>query len=151
MSKISTIVDGLATFLAATFPAPAQEHVNPYALELNDEFGLADGWSFFVGPAVNTKELASCQMSIERDIVINRTLKCYASKEDVSLRRAVEKQLLEDQYDLVLETEQDPILDALIDLITFVGDNGIELIQGEGEVSFLAIRSTFTIRYYEQL
>lgn len=151
MSKITTIIDGLTTFLSTIYPSPSQEHVNPYALELNDEFGLADGWSFFIGPVQNTNEMASGILSVERDIVINRTLKNFASKEDVSLRKNVEKKILEDQYDLLVETEGDPNLDALLELITFVGDNGVELIQGEGDVAFLALRSTFTIRYYEQL
>ena len=151
MSKITTIIDNLVTFLGTTYPAPAQEHVNPYALELNDEFGLSDGWSFFIGPVQNTSEMASCQLSVERDIVINRSLKCYASKEDVSIRRTVEKQLLEEQYNLLKLIEAEPTIQDSIALITFVGDNGIELIQGEGEVAFLALRSTFTIRYYEQL
>lgn len=150
MSKISSLIDGLATFLAAGYPAPSIEHVNPYALELNDEFSLTDGWSFFIGPVQNTNEYAASMLSVERDIVINRTLKNFGSKEDVSIRRAIEKQLLEDQYDILLEMEQDPILDALLELITFVGDNGVELIQGE-ETSFLALRSTFTIKYVEQL
>jgi hypothetical protein len=151
MSKISTIIDNLVTFLGTTYPAPSQEHVNPYALELNDEFGLADGWSFFIGPVQNTNEMASCQLSVERDIVINRTLKCYASKEDVAIRRAVEKQLMEDQYNILRLVENEPLIQGTIALITFVGDNGIELIQGDGEVAFLALRTTFTIRYYEQL
>lgn len=150
MSKISTIVNGLVTFLNAGFPSPSVEHVNPYAIELNDDFSLANGWSFFVGPATNTQEYASCIMSIQRDIVINQTLKNYGSKEDVSIRRATELQLLEDQYDIILEMESDPVLEDLLELIQFVGDNGIELIQDQ-EQSFLALRSTFTIRYNEQL
>lgn len=150
MSKITEIYDALHAFLLAGFPQPSIEHVNPYALELNDEFGLADGWSFFMGPVINTQEMASCMLSVERQITINRTLKNYGAKEDVAIRRTTEKQLLEDEYDILLEIEQDPTLQGLIDLITFVGDNGIELIQGQ-ETSFLALRSTFTIRYYEQL
>ncbi len=150
MSKISTIIDGLATFLTTQYPAPAQEHVNPYTLELNDEFSLTDGWSFFIGPVVNTQEMASKMLSLERDIVINRTLKNFGTKEDVSIRRGVEKALLEAGYQLILEVERDPVLEPLLELITFIGDNGVEVIQGE-ETQFLALRSTFTIKYYEQL
>ena len=150
MSKISTIIDGLANFLAAQYPAPSQEHVNPYSIELNDEFSLADGWSFFIGPVINTQEMASCQLSLERDIVINRTLKNFGTKEDVAIRRATEKTLLESGYQLILAVEQDPVLQPLLELITFVGDNGVEVVQGE-ETQFLALRSTFTIKYYEQL
>lgn len=151
MSKITDIINGLVTFLPTQLPTTAKEHVNPYALELNDEFGLRDGWSFFIGPVTNTQEMASCQLSVERDIVVNRTLKCYASKEDVSIRRAVELQLLEEQLTMLKEIENDATLNGLLVLATFVGDNGIELIQGEGEVAFLALRSTLTIKYYEQL
>lgn len=151
MSKISTIMDGLAAFLAETYPSPSVEHPNPYALELNDEWSLQDGWSFFVGPVQNTNEMASCMLSVERDIVINRTMKVFASKEDSAIRRSVEKALMESQFTMLQEVENDPQLQGLIDLITFVGDNGIELIQGEGEVAFLALRSTYTLRYYEQL
>lgn len=150
MSKISQIIDGLAEFLSKGYPAPSTEHVNPYALELNDEFSLRDGWSFFLGPATNTQEYASSKMSIERDVVINRTVQNFGAKEDISIRRTTEKELMEDQYDIVLEMEKDPVIQDLLELIQFVGDNGIELIQGE-ETQFLALRSTFTIRYNEQL
>lgn len=149
MSKISTITDALVTFLTAQLGATIVEHVNPYFLELNDEYSLADGFSFYFGPAQNTAEMASCMLSIERELVINISQKNYASKEDVSLRRNVEKSLFEKQYGIVKAMENDPALDG-IELITFSSDNGIELIQGE-ETSFLALRSSFMIKYFEQL
>lgn len=151
MSKITTIIDALVTFLPSQLPASATEHVNPYAIELNDEFGLADGWSFIIGPVANTNEMASCQLSVEREIVFNRSLKCYGAKEDIALRRSVEKQLLEEQLLWLKEMENDPTLNGALEIATFAGDNGIEQILGEGEVAFLALRSTIQIRYYEQL
>jgi hypothetical protein len=148
-TKISAIIDGLASALATLFPN-AVEHVNPYAIELNDAFALRDGQSFFLGPSSNTNEMSAGIMSIEREIVVNRTLEVSAAKEDISIRRTREKELMESQYDLVAAFEDDPVLDPLLEVVTFVGDNGIELIQGD-EAAFLAIRSTFTVRYYEQL
>ena len=148
MSKISQIQDNLTTFLATLF-ATHTEHINPYALELNDSFNLEKAWSFYLGPANNTGEMADGTKSIEREIVINLTRRVFGAKEDLAIRKQAEKDILEDQYSIIDQVEEDPTLSPVLELVTFVGDNGIELLFGE-EASFIALKSTFNIRYYEQ-
>lgn len=148
MSKISNIVDGLLSFLETTLP-DHKEHFNPYALELNDSMTLEKGYSFYVGPADNTNEMSDCMLSIEREFVINLSLRVFGAAEDSCIRREVEKALMEDQFKIIQLIESDPTLNPLIEIIQFVGDNGIEFIFGE-EASFIAIKSNFTFRYYEQ-
>lgn len=148
MSKISAIYDNIGSFLATCFPT-YQEHINPYALELNDQFSLEKGYSFFLGPANNTNEMMDGTKSIEREVVINLTLRVFGAKEDLAIRKAAEKQLLEDHFTMIDTIEVDPTLEPSLELIQFIGDNGLEMLLGD-EASFLAIKSTFNIRYYEQ-
>lgn len=149
MSKISNISDELIKFLERILP-DHKEHFNPYLLEENDSMTLEKGYSFFFGPADNTAEMASCMLSVERQVVVNLSLRVFGAKEDRSIRREVEKALLEDQFKIIKEVENDPTLQPLVELISFVGDNGVELIFDQ-EASFIAIKSTFNFRYYEQL
>jgi hypothetical protein len=148
MSKITTVYDNLSTFLATLFPTH-QEHVNPYALELNDQHTLEKGYSFILGPGENTNELSDGTKSIQREVVINLSLRVFGAKEDIAIRKAAEKQLLEDQYSIIESIEEDPTLEPSLELIQFIGDNGVEMLFGE-EASFIALKSTFNIRYYEQ-
>lgn len=149
MSKITSIIDGFLAFLQETLP-DHKEHINPYALELNDSMTLEKGFSFFLGGASNSNEMSSCMLSIEREVVLNLTLRVYGAREDGCIRREVEKELMETQFSIIKAMENDPTLQSLIELIEFVGDNGMELIFGE-EVSFISLRSNFTFRYYERL
>ena len=149
MSKISNIIDGLLAFLETTFPEH-KEHFNPYALELNDSMTLEQGYSFFVGPTDNSDEMASCMLSLERSVVINLSRRVFGAHEDSCIRREAEKALLEDQFALIKQIENDPTLNPLIEVIQFIGDNGVEFIFGE-EASYIAVKSDFTFRYYENL
>ena len=130
MSKITEIMDELVALLAELYPEK-HEHFNPYALELNDDMTLENGYSFSFGPAVNTNEMADGSKSIDRVLNFDLSVKVYGAKEDKEIRRTFEKKLLEDHFKFFQRVENDPTLDSVLALIQFVSDNGIEPIIGQ--------------------
>lgn len=148
-TKISNIYDAIGAKAAEIFPDHI-EHMNPYLPEVNDLHSLDLGYSFFLGPATNTEEMASCLLSVERTATFNITRRWYGTRNSLNERKEAEKLLLEDQLKLIDKLESDPTLEEEASFFKFSSDAGIEPIFGEG-IQHVLIISTIQIRYTEKL
>lgn len=150
MSSLTNIYNAVGTTLSTLYSATHKEIVNPYALELNDSLFLNRGYGFYFGPAINTKRQLSCQLSVEREIVIINTIVNRGTDRDITIRQTAEKQLLEDQFSLISQLENEPTIQPLVSKLEFTGDNGIEFIFDE-KFNYLYIESSFSMEYFEDL
>jgi hypothetical protein len=147
MSAISTLYDQLNQILVDNFGTTHKKLVNPYDLTANDDKLLNRGYGFRVSSGLNPLTVLDCMTSIERTIEIILTVVNRGTERDITIREDAEKVLLEDHIKLVkaLRVNTDEPLAKL----EYVSDNGIESIFDE-EINFLAIKSTYNIRYIEE-
>jgi hypothetical protein len=59
---------------------------NPYVVEDNSDLTLRRGYGFYMGPAFNTERNLSCNLSMQRDIVISNTIVHRGSDKDIDIR-----------------------------------------------------------------
>ena len=149
MSRISEIFEQVDTKLSSTF-STHKKMVNPYNLELNDEFILNAGYGFYLGPAFNTNRLTGCQLSLERTLVVPLTRINRGTDRDISIRETAEKALLEDHFNLVQAIESDPVLESKTAKLLYQSDAGIEFVFID-KINFISIVSSFTFEYFENL
>lgn len=149
-TTISNIYDELYLLLPALFPSK-KALADSYNIYNNDEFFLADGFGIYVGPASNTRREVACRLSISRQITITLSKAPYAGHKDLDKIKIAEKALLEEHLTLVKDFSKNNTYPYLTSVKrNFIGDSGIERVFGESR-SYLSIRLTFEIEYFENL
>ncbi len=149
MSQITTIYDAIYTRVATLLPNHKELKV-PRFIELNDTLFLKKGFAVSIGAAINTNRVFACKLSLQREVTLTNTLQIFATDRDATTRKTVEKQLLEDQFLLIKNIEQDPTLTQVTNQINFISDNGIQDIFIEAD-SFIMIQSLINFEYFEDL
>lgn len=122
----------------------------PSVIEANTEGSLRLGFAIDVGPGVNTKELASCKMVIERDVSVILTRQVYAGSLDVDTKYDAVKNILEDHLIVVKHFEQNPQLGGIVTVFDYDSDNGVEPVFADKE-NFIKIELNFKLKYFEDL
>jgi len=148
MSNITAIFDVIDSTLDAMFLPTSKKLVNPYVPEQNDDKSLARGFGFYIGSGVNTNRQLGCFASIRRYVTIINTIVNRGTERDIVIRQTSEKQLLEDQFKLIKELENDPSLSAVVAKMVYLSDNGIEQVYGQDN-NYLMIQTTFEMEYLE--
>lgn len=145
MSTISSLYDSLITRLAVALPSHLRLS-NPYDLEQNPERFLNQGYGVAFGTGENTKQIVDCTLSMRMDIIVSVTRQFVGQETDHDGKATVEKNLFEDQL-LVIKDFCNNITVGTID---FNGHGGVEFIVTD-KSNFLALRSTFSIIYFESI
>lgn len=151
MSVISTAYDALVDRIEAVLDVEANNYRrigNPYNIEDNSEIELRKGYGIAALSAINTNRHVACQFSIERTFEIVLTRHFTGRLDDADGRVDVEKELLEAQYLIVNDLEQDPSVGGTSMFTRFVGDSGIEYVAGD-QSRFIVLRSQFALEYQE--
>ena len=150
MTKLSTVYDAINTRLNSLYGSTHRKIYAPRNLEERvDTKTLARGYGwFFSGAQNNTGETLAKQASVTRTLTVVNTIVTRGTTLDTMIREASEKQLLEDQYLLIKDFEEDVTLGGEVADIRFLSDGGIVDLFGERE-DYLLIESTCTVRYFE--
>jgi len=148
MSVISTAYDNIVSRLATIYSSSTYKKlVNPYVLELNDTLSLNRGYSFSVGPGVNTKKLVGDTVTLQKEFQLINTIVNRGTERDVTIRETAEKNLLEDQF-LAIDSFHRTVLSDSWDF-NYESDNGIGFVFTEQQ-NFITIKSIFILRYSEE-
>lgn len=150
MTTLTNIYNAVDTALDSVWGSTHTELVNPFVVELNESLALNRGYGFYFGPGANTRRQLSCQLSIEREIVVINTMINRGTERDVAIRKTAEKQLLEDQFALIDYLETEPTIHGLVSKLEFNSDNGIEFVFDE-KFNYIYIESSFSMEYFEDL
>lgn len=148
MSRISTLLDEAHTAVSALLPNHTRLS-NPYQIEQNPDNWLDKGYAIAIGPGTNTNRKLSCQLSIERTLVITVTRKYFANDTDAARKYTTEKLLEEDQFLIVKSFEKRSPFQTISVRSAFVGDNGIQIVVPDRP--FYMLQSNFVVEYFENL
>ena len=149
MSKITDAYNATIVRLETLFPSASGwvRLPNPYKPEENPDLYLKQGWGFVFGPASNTQRTV-CQITVERSVTIVLARKVDSLENDAVSKQATELQLLEDQFLLIQDLEQDSTINGTTMYTRWVEDGGLEYIRSETD-KFLMVRTTVAIEYIE--
>ena len=155
MSNISTAYDAIKTKLDTLFPSSSGyiQLVNPYDIDENTDSALRIGWGIAFGSATNTRRELSCRLSIERTITITFTRARFRSEFNTSQQETNEKLLFEDQYLLIKDLENEPMINNAtsgITKFTYESDGGVESVTGESD-AYIKLSTVFSLEYFENL
>ena len=155
MSNISTAYGAIKTKMEALFPIGSGyiQLVNPYDIDENTDSALKLGWGIALNSGTNTRRELSCRLSLERTITITFTRARYRSEFNTSQQETNEKLLFEDQYLLIKDLENEPMINNATSGIvkfTFESDGGVESVTGESD-AYIKLSSIFSLEYFENL
>lgn len=149
MTKITQIIDQLNTTLNTIYGSTHKQLYDPRIPGLNDTKILNRGFGFYIAEGNNTNRQLSCELSIERSIIVTNTIVTRGTERDLAIRLAAEKQLFEDQLLLIKEVEMNTSLE-LLGRFKYLNDNGSESVFAD-QNDYLMINTTFTMEYFESL
>ena len=153
MSAISDIFDAFHTKLSATLTTH-NELFNPYFLEIDSQISLEKAYGLRMGPGENILgNENSGQEQRQRELVMVLSRRKFATKQNLTERKSVEKQLFEDQALMLDAIAQDPKLGlSSVQRILYQTDNGIQFLeinQNRNDIYFL--ETTFVVDYEEEI
>jgi hypothetical protein len=148
-SKITALRDALKTLVETTLTGYRQIP-NPYETEKTANVILKKGYGLAFGPASNTERLLSCQLSVEREIVLVLTRQVSSTEHDTDRREDIEQAILEDQFLVIQALEADSSLGGNVSRAAFLSDNGLEYVAIENSRYFV-LQSSFVFEYFEDL
>lgn len=150
MSQISLIHDDIYSELSTLFPSK-KILTNNLVIEANNNELLEDGYAVYLGTALNTRRLASCQLSVNREVTITLTRQIRGSHNSLPKIKEYEKLLLEDQFTLIKRfSKLDELATASLNAVNFTNDNGIQRVFSDKRLSIM-LESNFEIDYFESL
>ena len=149
MSKITTIYDNLGTLIEAALTSH-RRLANPYVPSDNNKLMLDKGYGIGFGPSTNTERQLSCQMSIERTMNIIFTKKVTTTTHNTTAQGTLEKAMMEDTVTFLTALEADADLSGAASKTVYLGDSGVELLEGENS-SHLLIQVDVNVEYFEDL
>lgn len=119
-------------------------------IENSDNKKLKNGYSIRFDGDQNTNTELSGITGIGQTVYVTLTTHNFGTIRDIDKRKDAEKRLLA-MKDVVLKAiGGNPQLDDTVASCIYVGTDPVELILDEDEKNFLMVRSTYTIRYFEQ-
>lgn len=150
MSQITTAYDNFVTRVDAVLASGSGwvKLPNAYSIDKNPEIYLRQGYAIGLGTGTNTKRVQSNTISISREFIVTIVRALDATNLEVTGLQTTEKTLFEDLKGLIADVEGNQTLNQGQILCSYVGDSGIELVDGETE-EFLSVRATFVIEYFE--
>jgi hypothetical protein len=150
LSQISTAYDNFVTRVNAVLTSGAgwNKLPNAYSVDKNPEIFLRQGYAIGLGAGTNTKRVLSNTISISREFIVTIVRALDATGLEVTGLQTTEKTIFEDLKLLIADVEGNQTLNQGQILCAYVGDSGIELVDGETE-EFLSVRATFIIEYFE--
>jgi len=150
MSQISTAYDNFLARVAAVLTSGNgwKQVPNAYAIEKNPEPYLNQGYAVGFGAGTNTKRLQSRTVSVAREFFVTICRVNDNLEDEVTGIQTAEKALLEDLKLLIADMETNQTLNAGEILCSYVGDGGIESVDGETR-EILSIKANFLIEYFE--
>ncbi len=150
MSGISDAYDALVTRITAALGSGWTRIPNAYDLADNSDNMLRKGWALAIGPAVNGARELSCNFHLDRDFVVSVVRENIVLEHDAESAATTDKTLMEDMRLILKDFETNSTLNTGRRFTTFVSDSGIEAVRG-GNMSFLALRAQFNMKYVESL
>jgi len=151
MSAISTIYSSVVSRIETVLDVSTNGYrriPNPYSVVDNAELNLRKGYGLAILPATNQEVQLNCKISISRQSEIILTRLYTGDDENAQTRAALELLLLEDQYKLINNIEQDASVSTSGLIMKFTGDSGIEYVSGESS-RFFMLRTQFSLDYME--
>lgn len=149
MSAISDIFDAMHTKVAGVLTTHS-ELLNPYFIERDSQITLSKGYGIRIGLGDNLNDNEnSGNEQRQRTFVLVLTRRKFATKADVSARKTVEKNLLED-LTLVLDAiAQDTKLGlSAVQRTLYITDTGVQFLllnSDRNDIYFL--EATFEVDY----
>lgn len=151
MSKISDIFDDMNSEIAALLPG-ATQFPDVLSLDTQPTGYLTFGFGVVFGPAVNTNRELGCKLSIQRSMAVVLTRLIGATDTDTGAFSAAQKQILEDQFLLIRNWEQEVTLANGKAKILFSGDGGLEVLSTQDQAGrFFVLTSDFSVEYFEDI
>jgi len=151
MSLISDGFDALVLRIETVLDTATNGYTrlpNPYNVQDNTELKLRKGYGVALQSAENTQRNVNCKFSVSRTMEVVLT-RLYTGYEENAVERAsTEKLLLEDQYKIINDLEQDVTINGQTMYTRWVTDGGIEYVAGETG-RFLMLRTQFSLEYLE--
>lgn len=151
MSISSTAYDAFISRIESVLDTVNQGYrriPNPYNIDNNTEINLRKGYGLAILGAENSNRQVNCVFSVNRTIEVVLT-RLYTGDDELAVPRAsLEKLLLEDQYKLVNNFEQDMTINGQTMYTRWVGDTGIEYVGGETG-RFFMLKTQFSLEYLE--
>jgi hypothetical protein len=151
MSLISTAYDSMITRIEAVLDTVNQGYKrihNPYSIQDNEELFLVKGYGLAVLTGENTQRVVNCKFTVNRNVEVILTRLYTGAGEDAVPKATLEKLLLEDQYKLINNFEQDLTINGTTMYTRWVSDSGIEYVNGETG-RFFMLRTQFSLEYLE--
>lgn len=151
MSIISTGFDAIVSRVETVLGGTAAGYTrlaNPYAPEDNPELKLRKGWGVALKEGQNTNRQVNCKFSVNRTLEVVLTRLYTDWEENAVAHSSLEKLLLEDQYKIINDLEQDVTVNGTTMYTRWESDSGIEFLSGETG-RFLMLRTQFSMEYLE--
>ena len=153
MSLISQGFDALVarieTVLAVSVPSNGYKRIpNPYLVSDNPEPVLKNGYGVALLSAENTNRQLNCKFSVSRNMEVVLTRLFSGRDEDSVGKASLEKLLLEDQYKIINDLEQDISINGATMYTRYVSDSGIEFVSGVTG-RFFMLKTQFSLEYLE--
>lgn len=151
MSLISDGFDALILRVETVLDAATNNYTrlpNPYNVEDNTEIKLRKGYGVALQAAENTNRQVNCKFSVSRTMEVVLT-RLYTGYEENAVEKAsTEKLLLEDQYKIINDLEQDVTINGTTMYTRWETDGGLEYVSGETG-RFLMLKTQFSLEYLE--
>lgn len=151
MSIISTAYDAFIARIETVLDTANQGYTripNPYNVEDNTELKLRKGYGLALLNAENTNRQVNCKFSVNRTMEVILTREYTGDEELAVPKSTLEKLLLEDQYKIINNFEQDLTINGSTMYTRWVTDSGIEFVAGQTG-RFYMLKTQFLLEYLE--
>lgn len=149
MSLVADIYDKLHVIMSTELSTYTRIP-NAYEPNENPELFLRKGYGIGYGAGTNTNRQICDKFSIRRTYTIVLINQVYSTMTNSSSRGTFESSLMNDQKTLINAIENDITLTGSCINARFVGDSGIEYVDGDSN-KYILIESSFDIEYLETI
>lgn len=146
-TKISDIYDKCIDICAATLSNTYFKLPNPYSLTSNSHLQLRNAYGVAVGPGRDTERYIGCLVTWERTFSIILVQQVIATQNDLTLKEAIDKTLLDDHDKLRKAFYLNSTLDQLAIKSTVLSDGGVDF--ADGAQKFLFLQMDLFVEYQE--
>lgn len=148
-TNVSNVYNAMVVIIEAQLTA-YKKLPNPYDPEENSSLRLKKGYGLAFGAGVNTNRYMNCKIAVDRQFSILLVRQVSKSDHDITGHATLEKSMLEDEFLLIKAFEQDPTLGGVAVKTRFVGDTGIEFLEGDRN-KYLVLEMELGSEYFEDL
>ncbi len=152
MSAVTIAHDNAVTRIAAVLTSGAgwKRIPNPYDIRSNGAPFLRKGWGLAIGGGNNINLLQCSKMSVDRQFRLVISNEVFKTDGDATGYASIALALLEALKLVIKDFETDTTLNSGQTFVSYVGDQGIESIQGE-DYSCMVLTAIFAIKLIEDL